>query len=73
MALKVLTNSSELLQRNYYRRGSQVIVSRNIFKRKCNIKDCYLSYSYVINLNVYKIQCCSKIQLKVFEYLLKRK
>ena len=73
MALKALANSSELLQRSYYRRGGQVIVSRNISKRKCNIKDYYLSYYYVINLNVYKIQCCSKIQLKIFENLLKRK
>ena len=51
MALKFLANSSELLQRSCYRYGNQVIVSINIFKRKCNIKDYYLLYYYVINLS----------------------
>ena len=51
MVLIFLANSSELLQRSYYRYGNQVIVSINIFKRKCNIKDYYLVYYYVINLS----------------------
>ena len=38
MALKFLANALELLQRTYYRRGNQVTASKNIFKRKCNIK-----------------------------------
>ena len=73
MALKFLASASKLLQRNYYERGNQVIVSRNIFKRKCNKKDYYLSSYYVISLNVYKIQCCCKNQFKIFENVLKRK
>ena len=73
MALKFLANSSELLQRSYYKRGNQVTVSRRIYERKCNIKDYYLSYYCVINLNVYRIQCCFKKQLKFFANLLKRK
>ena len=73
MAVKFIANASELLHVIYYERGNQVIASRRISKRKCNIKDYYLSYYYVINLNVYKIQCCSKKQLKFFENLLKRK
>ena len=59
--------------RSYYRHRNQVIVSVNILKRKCNIKDYHLSYYYIINLNVHKKQCCSKKQLKFFEKLLKRK
>ena len=73
MALKFLASASDLLQRSYYRRGNQVIASRNIFKRKCNIKYYYLSYYYVINFNVYKIESCCKNQLKIFENVLKRK
>ena len=71
MALKFFVNASELLQRSYYRRGNQVIVSVNILKRKCYKK--LLSYYYVINLNVCKIQRCSKKQPKFFKSLLKRK
>ena len=56
MVLKFLAHASELLQRSYYRRLNQIIVSRNIFQRKLNIKDSYLSYYYIINLNVYKIK-----------------
>ena len=41
--------------------------------KKCNIKDYYLSYYYVINLNAFRIQCCSKNLLKIFENLLKMK
>ena len=73
MALKFFANSSKHLQRSYYRHRNRVIVLVNILKRKCNIKDYYLSYYYVINLNVCKIQRCSKKQLKFFENLLKRK
>ena len=73
MALKFLANSSEHLHRSYYRHRNRVIVLVNILKIKCNIKDYYLSYYYVINLNVCKIQRCSKKQLKFFENLLKRK
>ena len=60
MALKFLANASELLQRCYDRRGSQVIVSIKILKRKYNVKAYYLSYHYVINWKVCKVQCCSK-------------
>ena len=73
MALKFLANSSELFQRSHYKRGNQVTVSKRIYERKCNIKDYYLSYYYVINLNVNRVQCCFKKQLKFFANLLKRK
>ena len=63
MALKFLENSSKLLQRRYYRYGNQVIVSINIFKRKCNIEDHYLLYYYVINLSKYTNQRVTSYEL----------
>ena len=80
MALKFLANSSELLQRSYYRCGNRVIVSRNIFKWKGNIKEplfiILLRYRvkciwdtmlfYISITNLWKFKDSVKILSKVF-------
>ena len=67
MAVKRLANYLEFLRKGYYRRRNQVKdFFKKYFKGKCNIKGYCLSYYYVINLNVCKIQCCCKNPFKIF-------
>ena len=83
MARILLPNFSELLQRSYYRRKNQDIISKHIlkrlfFKKKGNIKDYYLSYYcviiyHIINIYKSKVPYCSKNQFKIFEKFFKRK
>ena len=80
MARIVLPNFSEHLQRSYYRRKNQDIISfkKDYFKKKGNIKDYYLSYYcviiyHIINIFKSKVPYCSKNQFKIFEKFFKRK